>query len=76
MGLSEPRIPRWQYDGCHYPRSLEDDLWHAWKEHGITYTEFMKQPPEWRRMIRERDAIYNTLWQDNLPDYEAKLKNG
>lgn len=77
LDLDKPSVKDWDFNGFHYPYDLVYDLYLAYRDHGILMVAggYMDQPPEYWRDMRTCEALYNTRYVENLPEYEQKLKS-
>lgn len=71
LKLEKVKIPDWDFCGVQYPYDIMRQMWRAYRDHGVLYTEFMAQPPEWWDNIDLFEAMYNTRLHANMPDGDA-----
>jgi hypothetical protein len=76
LQLDKPTIPNWQFVGFNYPYDIVKRSYRAFQQHGTLLVEggFLDQPPEWWADMEVYEALYNTRYQENLPEAERKRK--
>lgn len=65
-------IPQWQFKGTWFPKSVMLDMWRAYRDHGILYTEYIQQPPEWWKDINVLEDMRTTKVEENRPKEKPK----
>ncbi|MCC7568196.1 MAG: hypothetical protein KO463_01080, partial [Candidatus Methanofastidiosa archaeon] len=73
------KIPDWDFNGFHHGYDdLVYDMYLAYRDHGILMVAggYLDQPPEFWKIIRTCEALYNTRYAERLPEYERKFNSG